>query len=527
MTAERRAVAVSRRRATDAHAPLFHFIAPEGPAVPFDPNGAIWWKGRYHLFYIFQDPDLPHGGHCWGHASSADLLQWTYHPTALAPAPGDPDTGIFSGGAFIDKTGVPTIIYHGVGAGTCLARALDDELIEWEKYPENPVIPETREGAEGFGVYNVFDPHCWLEGDTYYAILGGKVKPHDLRDTAYLFTSQDLISWRYERPFYHPHPHWTGEEEDCACPDFFYLPGSTAGSVNPDQGRHCLVCISHPRGARYYLGDWRDGTFIPESHTRMNWPGGGCFAPETLLDGDGRRIFWAWAIEARPWFLDGKQALGVMTMPRVLSLGDDGQLRIAPPVELRQLRQGADLVTESSDGPGESGDQSGTQVGSPRERHEELELTGQRQELSLAGDALEILVEADRLCRVELDVRRTPDGAETTSIILDPQAGSVSIDTTQSSLDADVWRSDPIVMADDRVDVPVQVAPLSVCDGDPLRLHVFVDRSIIEVFVNERVCMTGRAYPSRADATGVAIRGEGTVRIQGWQLGVAAGLPAM
>ena len=279
MTVKQNVGTVADIVADDPHAPRWHFLAPERTAVPFDPNGAIWWRGRYHLFYIFQDPDLPHGGHCWGHASSADLLHWEYHPTALAPAPGDPDAGIFSGGAFLDKEGVPTIIYHGVGAGTCLARSTDDGLIVWEKHPGNPVIPEPKPGDPGDGVYNVFDPHCWLEGDTYYAILGGKVKPWNLRDTAYLFSSKDLATWHYLRPFYAPHPHWTGEEEDCACPDFFAL-----------GDRHCLVCISHPRGARYYLGRWQDGTFIPEEHGRMNWSGGGCFAPESLLDGDGRRV---------------------------------------------------------------------------------------------------------------------------------------------------------------------------------------------------------------------------------------------
>ena len=40
--------------------------------MPFDPNGAIFWKGRYHLFYIFQDAR----GHNWGHVSSTDLFHW-------------------------------------------------------------------------------------------------------------------------------------------------------------------------------------------------------------------------------------------------------------------------------------------------------------------------------------------------------------------------------------------------------------------------------------------------------------------
>ena len=76
--------------------PAYHFVAPMGQAVPFDPNGCLFWEGRFHLFYIFQDPDLPHGGHCWGHASSTDLIQWDHHPTALRAEEGDPERGIFS-----------------------------------------------------------------------------------------------------------------------------------------------------------------------------------------------------------------------------------------------------------------------------------------------------------------------------------------------------------------------------------------------------------------------------------------------
>ena len=47
----------------------------------------------------------------------------------------------------------------------------------------------------GWGVYNVFDPHIWLEGETYFAILGGNVKPDEIRDTAYVFKSIDLHIW--------------------------------------------------------------------------------------------------------------------------------------------------------------------------------------------------------------------------------------------------------------------------------------------------------------------------------------------
>ncbi len=51
----------------DPYRPEYHFVTPEGLCGPFDPNGALYWKGRYHLMYIFQNEK----GHCWGHVSSS------------------------------------------------------------------------------------------------------------------------------------------------------------------------------------------------------------------------------------------------------------------------------------------------------------------------------------------------------------------------------------------------------------------------------------------------------------------------
>ena len=59
------------------------------------------------------------------------------------------------------------------------------------------------------------------------------------------------------------------------------------------------MCISHMVGARCYVGRYEKEKFYPEQHVRMNWPGGTCFAPESLVDAKGRRIFWAWVIDPR------------------------------------------------------------------------------------------------------------------------------------------------------------------------------------------------------------------------------------
>ncbi len=101
----------------DPYRPGYHFVVPEDFARPADPNGALFWNGRYHLHYIYQEQ----GVHFWGHVSSLDLLHWRHHPPSLFPTADSPETGIFSGNAFINKRGEATILYHGVKAGNSIA----------------------------------------------------------------------------------------------------------------------------------------------------------------------------------------------------------------------------------------------------------------------------------------------------------------------------------------------------------------------------------------------------------------------
>ena len=203
--------------------PAYHItvLPEEGVAMPYDPNGCLYWKGRYHLMYIYQDPRRPQGGHCWGHLSSSDLLRWTFHPPALVPEPDDPDRGIFSGNAFINRDGVPMLCWFGIDAGVCVAAAEDEDLIRWKKSPDNPIIPIPKPGEPGHGVYTVWDPYLWLEGDTYYCLLGGNRLANG-KDTLFLCKSDDMVRWQRLHPFYeHPDLTWTDREEDCSCPDFF------------------------------------------------------------------------------------------------------------------------------------------------------------------------------------------------------------------------------------------------------------------------------------------------------------------
>lgn len=84
---------------SDPYRPVFHFAIPEDYASPFDPNGCIYWNGRYHMFHIYQDK----GTHVFAHLSSLDLIHWREHPKALYPTQESNIEGIFSGNCFIPQ----------------------------------------------------------------------------------------------------------------------------------------------------------------------------------------------------------------------------------------------------------------------------------------------------------------------------------------------------------------------------------------------------------------------------------------
>jgi len=465
----RSARALRERLLRDRYRPGYHFVTPEGRYAPFDVNGAIFWKGRYHLFYIFQNEK----GHCWGHISSTDLVHWRHHPTPLAPEPNDPDRGMFSGCALINKEGVPTIVYHGVKAGMCIATSTDDNLDVWIKSPHNPVIPIPKKGEPGYGVYNVFDPVAWMHDGHYYAALGNlqflkrfgdRLSPEQKGDTLYLFRSDDLIHWQYLHPLYRSDRKWTEQDEDNACPEFFKL-----------GDRWVLLFISHKRGCQYYIGRFENEHFYPETHGRMSWTDRSVFAPESLRDDKGREIMWAWIVDGR----SGKTRhasgwSGTFSLPRVLALGPDKKLRMWPPKELEVLRYNGQKF-----------------VNLTVKADSELPLENVR------GDSIELLLKIipHGAVRFGVKVCVSPDGQEQTTVFYDAIEKKLGIDTRKSSL-AEGPKS-------------VEAGPFELKQDEPLRLRVFVDKSVVEVFANNRQAVMRRIYPSRQDSIGVRLFSEG------------------
>ena len=498
----------------DPHRPRYHLMPPEGYFN--DANGALFWNGRYHLFYLARTP-IPHPEKpgkkswvaLWDHVSSRDLVHWVYHPPAVIPKKdGSMPMGIFSGGA-IKNAPRPTLIYFVPGQGILISVAQDDDLIEWKELPQNPVIlPGTKEDEFGVG-----DPSGWYEDGKYYALVGGKNRKRGYDgDCTSLFTSTDLVNWDYQGPFYKSERKWTREEEDAACSDFYRLDNSDT---------HMLLMHSHRpfwSVTHYYLGRYENERFFPENHGRMSWLGGQLSGPESLIDGDGRNIFFGWIAENRLGgeylfgydneLLPGKNDLyawgSVMSLPRVMSLLEDGVLGIKPAPELEMLRY------------------------NPRQK-EDIEIL-QNKEVTLEGmdgDVLELFVELDPgdAREIGVKVRCSPDKSEETLITYNPAAGTLTVNFQKSTVkDNVIYRgfyhtNEPYA---GMIDHTTQKAPFQLKDGETLKLRIFLDRSVLEVFANDRQCITQRIYPSKPESQEIRLFARGgngkALDIKAWDM---------
>ena len=482
----RRRFAESRAAmAGDPHRPVYHYVNPEGRLN--DPNGLCVWRGRWHLFYQGYPPEDPRQH--WGHAVSTDLVRWRDLPYAIYP---DPEDKCFSGTTLVEDDRV-IAMYHGTQAGTMVAVSSDPLLLNWEKVTGRPVIPFPAPGEPPVP-YNIFDPCLWKHDGVYYALTAG-TRPNgpggkNMRAN-FLHRSKDLATWEYLHPFVE-NDRYSLVGDDGACPYFW-----------PIGDRHILLHFSHMSGGKYLLGDYdtKRDKFVVTGGGDFNFgPVGpaGVHAPSATPDGQGGVIV---IFNMNP----GRRVGGwdqIMTLPRRLTLLRGDALGVEPAGDIESLR-------------------------AARRRVEHTALPANQDVVlpNVAGDAMEIVAEIDPQGApvIALDVLRSPGAEERTRVLFypgggyrrndysrGPQCSAISIDTSRSS-----------TLPDARCR-PAETADVLIDEGEPLRLRVFVDRSIVEVFVNGRQCVAVRVYPGRADSTGVSLRAHGRpaalLALDAWQM---------
>ncbi len=451
--------------------PSWHLTIAEGNGMPFDPNGAIFKDGVYHLWHIYSaGEDKP----VWQHLSSIDLFHWRWSSNPLQTQPGDPEKGIFSGNAFIADDGKVVIAYHGYcSGGNCVAYSNDKDLNQWTKSKSNPIV------IPGW------DPHMWVEGNTYYEISGGMPGGENPNPPA-LFVGDT-----YDKPMKKMGDFMThdlpgvDDFEDVSCPDFFRI-----------GDKWVLVCISHVRGGRYYIGTWDGKQFNPESHHRMNWPGGTFFAPETLVDDKGRRILWAWVLDRK-----SGSSSGMMSMPRVLTLAKDKlSLNIEPPKEVENLRCNEMQEKTFSVAAGQS-----------------VMLK------NVSGNSLEmdITIDPGKAKRFGLKVFCSEDGREQTPVVIDKEKNILQINMRSSSLKKPDYQ-EFVMVRKPNPNIETEDSPFTLKKSEKVHLRVFLDKSILEVFANNRQCITQVIYPTLKDAINIQVFAEdATIKVEAvkaWRL---------
>jgi beta-fructofuranosidase len=315
--------------AADPQRPVYHFAPPA--SWTNDPNGPLYYRGWHHLFYQFNPFETRLANQHWGHARSRNLVNWEHLPIAICPSKDLGETAIFSGGAATAEDGRPRLIYTSIGEREpeqWLVYPGDDELLTWTKYSGNPVLTQAAQSSGPLSEWR--DPFMFRnEGETYM-VCGGGTKEGRAQVQLYRATKGDLTQWKHLGPIFQS---LDRDVSNFECPNLFPLDDRWVMIVSPNR-----VC-------EYWVGDLdiHRMRFEPTAHGILD--AGDAYASNISVDDQGRALLWLWGRTDphETWFMPSasvcnKRWSGVITMPRLLSIGSDGFLRQRPVPEFELLR---------------------------------------------------------------------------------------------------------------------------------------------------------------------------------------------
>jgi fructan beta-fructosidase len=477
---------------TEAQRPQYHFSPPAGWMN--DPNGMVYHKGEYHLFYQHNPDTTVWAPMHWGHAVSKDLVHWQNLPIALFP---DSLGMIFSGSAVSDEQNtsglgtrenpplVAIFTYHfaeGEKAGRNdyqtqgIAYSLDNGRT-WQKYAKNPVLPSP-------GIKDFRDPKVSWHAPSKQWVMALAVQDH-----IEFYGSPNLTSWKKLSQFGGKGIGAHGGVWEC--PDLFPL------TADNGQQKWVLLVSINPGGpqggsaTQYFVGNFDGKTFTwdkkPGTTLWVDW-GADNYAGVTWSDvpaSDGRRIFIGWMSN---WQYANVVPTGTwrsaMTIPRELRLVKtpaDARLASVPVKELQQLRTASKAIKA-------------------QEVADALNLSETYQ---LQDPLLELELNLEVAQAEDLVLRFSNTKGEYLDVGYANKDKQLYIDRTKSG----------------KVDFKAGFAarhamPLALQNGQ-LKLHLFLDVASVEVFANGGLgVMTDIFFPTEP-FTRVELRGKGARVLEG------------
>jgi beta-fructofuranosidase len=322
----------------DLFRPQFHLL-PEANWMN-DPCAPRYFRGQYHMFFQYNPGAAVWGDMHWAHAVSPDLIHWKHLPVALTPTPGSYDAvGCFTG-SVLPGPEVPTILYTGVTRST-------PETIRGEGLREVQCLatssdPDLRSWKKlDKPVLDGPPPGLQVTGfrdpcpwkDGETWYMGVGSGFNKIGGAVLLYTSPDGRNWTYLHPLAQGKWNGSNKTNPVATGEMWECP-----DFFPLGDKHVLLYSTE--GKVY----WEVGTFDKSdlrfySETRGLLDHGSYYAMKSMVDAKGRRILWGWVQETRT-AQECKAAgwAGAMALPRVLSLGADNALRMEVPPEFAMLR---------------------------------------------------------------------------------------------------------------------------------------------------------------------------------------------
>lgn len=288
----------------------FHISPKKG--LLNDPNGLIFYKKEYHVFYQYNPTSCEHRNKHWAHLKSKNLVDWEELPIALSPTDWFDKDGCYSG-SNIEKDGKLYLIYTGNVKNNgiresyqCLA--VSEDGINFKKL--GPVIFD-KDIPKNY-TRHFRDPKISFDGKKYWIVLGAQRL--DLTGTVIKYSSIDLINWNFE-----------GEilKEDfgymCECPD----------EISFDKDKALLFC---PQGLEakgiLYNNLFQSGYIIngDEKNFCELDRGFEFYAPQTFKDKNGNNTLFGWvgvAEELKDFPSVAEGWIHNLTIPRKLILKDN------------------------------------------------------------------------------------------------------------------------------------------------------------------------------------------------------------
>ena len=486
------------RHAADIMRPAFHGM----PATAWtnECHGMAYSGGRYHLFFQ-KNANGPYMSRLhWGHIYSDNLYKWHEDRIAIAPGESYDIKGCWSGAVFTDPEltgGKPAIIYTGVdNAKATIDMALpdDENLTMWSKVDGNPIINGRPSGLSD----DFRDPYFFTAGGKKYIIVGsakngvGTTTLHEYDPQTGTWSNDGRTFFSGTSASVHG-TFW--EMSNITNIDGKWL--FTTTPLNTKDGVEVL----------YWVGDINaDGTFTPTAQTidkpakleldGFSKQGYGLLSP-TIFQHDGKTLLMGIVPDKLP--SANNYELGwahCYSLPREVSLASDGTLVQRPYSGLQAMRTGEKYSRADFD-------LNGTESLAP--------VSGRKVEL--CG---EFVVGSG-----DFGFNLFKHGDKQVKLYYSWAENKLTVDASG----IDRWVNDGGVY-DGKYG---STLPRSIAKGEVLKIHAFIDHSIMDVFVNDTWAFSMRLFPTDAEADGIEAFADGTThvnKLEAWVLDENGGAPS-